>query len=261
MTITTVLDDLRAEHAHHEHRADQLRQAIELVEQAHGLLEKIPPTTSGDLAVAGTIASGSRTPAAGNASAPRRAKPAAGRTPKPSGGGRASTKASTSSTSSATRKVGQRAGLTEEKVLAVLREHGPCSGSAVARHLDVSYPTASNWLQKLRAAGKAFVNTSNEWHAAKDAGTQQPSNVTPLPDRSTSGIETTGLDDDKLVDLVETHAGSKGLAPSEAHTHLPWAVKTRVDVHEVAQRLALLADSDRIRKLVRGRYAALEETA
>ncbi len=130
---------------------------------------------------------------------------------------------------------------------------GSCPTSTRPDALMASPSHSPRTRTRSSTSGRAFTDTNGMWHTAKP-------HTPPIPNAAPS-TSTGGADiDTVLVDLVETHGpdSRRGVAASFLHSCLPTALAVAHDVNDIATRLGLLADTDRITRVGTGRYTATE---
>lgn len=176
------------------------------------------------------------------------------------------------------RRRGPAPKVSDEDLVAYLAEHGPTAASDLGAALK--YSSTDSLRQRLRRmAARGLVAKHPDGWAAPDtasgpaavpAPVSEPgpgtANVVRIHDEITEPVDQDEgrrdwLADVDLVELIATHAEGKrsnGLTAVDVRELLPWEVRSLVDGHQVAARLALLADSEQLRRGRGGRYLPLE---
>lgn len=135
------------------------------------------------------------------------------------------------------RRIGRPPKVSDEQIIDWLRRHGPTTLAAIVAGVSLNRQPRKR-LEQLRDRGLIGCTDDDRWYFG-------------IPPAATAPADP--LDDDELVALVAQHRN--GVEAHTIHAALPWATRTRVEGHEVNQRLLLLVDAGRLRK-TRGLFTA-----
>ena len=148
----------------------------------------------------------------------------------------------------------------DDGIVAAVRAAGEISSTALAVAAGIPKGSISYRLGKLIDAGVVERLPDSKLYRLVSGSAPTTSSASPPASAPPQSATAAGVDplEQAILDVVETctfSQRSKGIAPSAVHSQLPIPMRSRTNVHEVAQLLGLLADAEKVVKVRTGHYA------